>query len=83
MTEDEKIEWLYEKISKKWEEHEAGLDKFLSTVNPETPALLLITLLVAKAADMAVESKWKEESFIHLAGSAFENGQGLNSTHLH
>ena len=83
MTEDEKIEWLSEKISKKWQEHEAGLDKFLSTVNPETPALLLITLLIAKAADIAIESNWKEESFLNLAGLAFEDGQGLNSKHLH
>jgi len=83
MSEDEKIEWLSEKISKKWQEHEAGLDKFLATVNPETPALLLITLLVAKAADIAVETNWKEDSFLHLAGLAFENCQGLNSKHLH
>ena len=82
---DKTIDEFIEAVDNKWEEYDDKLDKFLATLSPETPMMLLITLLVSKSADLAVRNKWRKNSFMHLADLTYDESKEtfVDSNYLH
>ena len=82
---DKTIDQFLEAVDNKWEEYDDKLDNFLATLSPETPMMLLITLLVSKSADLAVRNKWRKNSFMHLADLTYDESKEtfIDSKSLH
>lgn len=65
----------FDKEMERWEENERELDEALGNIDGNTPAFMVIMLLMVKTARAAIQSGWKKESFLHLAASAFDDAE--------
>ena len=72
---EDKLKEVFDREMGKWEENEKELDKFLNNIDGDTPAFMVVMLLMVKTARAAAGSGWKKESFLHLAASAFDDAE--------
>ena len=85
MSEDEMLERLSEKMATKWEELEEKIDNFVGTLSSETPPMIMIIALMAKASDIAFEEGWDEETFMKMASVTHNKSRGafVDSESIH
>lgn len=74
---ENELKKVFDKEMERWEENEKELDKFLNNIDGNTPAFMVVMLLMVKTAKAATQSGWEKESFLHLAASAFDDAEAL------
>jgi len=74
---EDELKKVFEKEMERWEENERELDEALGNIDGNTPAFMVIMLLMVKTAKAAIQSGWEKESFLHLAASAFDDAEAL------
>ena len=72
---EDELKKVFDKEMGKWEENERELDKFLNNIDGDTPAFMVVMLLMVKTAGAAAGSGWKKESLLHLAETAFDDAK--------
>ena len=72
---EDELKKVFDREMGKWEENERELDKFLNNIDGDTPAFMVVMLLMVKTARAATQSGWKKESFLHLAETAFDDAK--------